>query len=152
MPINTAAADLRLIAREVVDEVQAANPACHIDYQAEGDLQGEWDAGRLKQMVANLLLNAIQYGTGDFVRLKVAGEAETVVLETYNEGPPIPPELLPSIFDPLVRGFDAGRNQQGLGLGLFIVDEIVRAHHGTITVTSSEDAGTVFVVRLPRRC
>jgi signal transduction histidine kinase len=151
MPISTVPLDLGLIAREVVDEVQAANPRCQIHVEIDGDLKGEWDAGRLKQMIANLLLNGIQYGTGDFVKLKVTGENDFITLETYNEGPPIPPELLPSIFDPLVRGLDSNRNQQGLGLGLFIVDEIVRAHHGTITVNSSRESGTAFVVRLPRR-
>jgi signal transduction histidine kinase len=151
MPITMAAANLGAAVREVVDEVRAANPGCVIDFEASGDLSGNWDADRLKQMVSNLLINAIQHGAGENAAIAVKGGETFVALEVRNQGPPIPAELLPNMFDPLVRGGNANREQTSLGLGLFIVKEIVSRHNGSIVVTSSADAGTTFVVRLPRR-
>jgi sigma-B regulation protein RsbU (phosphoserine phosphatase) len=84
--------------------------------------------------------------------LVVAGEGTGVVLKVTNEGMPIPGEMLDSIFEPLVHGSrkPAHEMSSGLGLGLFIVREIVRAHGGTIEVTSTAAEGTTFTVRLPR--
>ena len=65
-----------------------------------------------------------------------------------NEGPPIPPEVLPQIFEPFWR-HAIGSDRQGLGLGLSICSQIVRAHHGTLSVTSDAAAGTTFTTRLP---
>jgi signal transduction histidine kinase len=73
-----------------------------------------------------------------------------VVLQVHNAGPAIAAELIATMFDPLVRGSETRRDSSGLGLGLFIVNEIVSGHKGTIAVTSSDSAGTTFVVRLPR--
>jgi signal transduction histidine kinase len=69
----------------------------------------------------------------------------------HNEGQPIAQEMIGTIFDPLVRAKNPERNMSGLGLGLFVVKEIVSAHCGTISVNSTQDAGTTFSVRLPRR-
>ncbi|MBV8452495.1 MAG: sensor histidine kinase [Deltaproteobacteria bacterium] len=151
MPITMGTANLGLIAREVIDEVQAANPGYLIDFQTDGDLSGHWDIDRLKQALTNLLINAIQHGSGDHVTLTAKSDNTFVVLEVHNRGPAIPAELLPTMFDPLVRGSSHNRDENGLGLGLFIVDQIISAHKGTIAVTSSEDSGTTFVVRLPRQ-
>jgi signal transduction histidine kinase len=151
MPLTRGSADLGSLVREIVAEVQSANPRSAVFFNSTGDLTGSWDVERIKQAVANLLLNAIQYGTASTVTVKAEGSENAVSLEVHNEGLPITPALLPTIFDPLVRGYDSGQNDAGLGLGLFIVSEIVSAHGGTINVTSSEAAGTSFVVHLPRR-
>jgi signal transduction histidine kinase len=74
-----------------------------------------------------------------------------VFLEVHNLGEPIPEEMLRVIFDPLFQGNDLAQTREGLGLGLFIVDQIVSAHGGTITVASSQEEGIVFLVRIPRR-
>ena len=100
--------------------------------------------------------NAIQHGAqGAPVVLTVEGETSDVIVKVHNGGPPIPPGELPKIFDPLVRGSSAEHpksNRPGsIGLGLYIAREIARSHRGTITVSSSADAGTTFTVRLPRR-
>jgi signal transduction histidine kinase len=68
----------------------------------------------------------------------------------HNEGPPIPAELLPVLYEPFTRGARATASRRGLGLGLFIVKQIVVAHGGTIGVESAADIGTTFTVRLPR--
>jgi signal transduction histidine kinase len=145
MPINLGSA-----LREIVEEVQSTNPGFIIDLRVNGELGGHWDPERLKQAVSNLLLNAIQHGSGNRVALTATGDEEAVVLEVHNDGPPIPREMLGTIFDPLVHGRNPDQNRTGLGLGLFIVNEIVSAHRGTIAVTSSAQAGTTFSVRLPR--
>lgn len=150
MPLTLAPADLGKLIGEIVAETESANPRSAIDFVSSGELTGKWDIERLKQLIANLLQNAIQHGTGQKVTITANSSDDLVVLEVHNEGPPISPELLPTIFDPLVRG-SYSANDTGLGLGLFIISEIVAAHQGTIAVTSSEEAGTSFIVRLPRK-
>jgi signal transduction histidine kinase len=150
MPLTLAAANMGAIVREVIDQVQVVNPIFLIESALSGDLSGNWDADRLKQMITNLLLNAIQHGTGREVQVTAKGDESVVELQVHNQGPALPQDLLPTIFDPLVRGSSPSQDSTSLGLGLFIVNEIVSAHKGTIAVSSSENAGTTFVVRLPR--
>jgi signal transduction histidine kinase len=149
MPITLTATDLVPLLAEIADEVQSADPRFTIDLDATGELAGQWDAERLKQAISNLLLNAIQHGSGKKVGLSARSDGDFVLLEVYNDGSPIPKELLGTIFDPWVHGRSSDQNRTGLGLGLFIVNEIVSAHRGTIALTSSVDAGTTFSVRLP---
>ena len=150
MPIALMRANLGTLLREIADEVQSGNPGFSVDLDTTGDLNGEWDAERLKQVVSNLLTNAIQHGSGKHLRVMAKNAGDFVLLDVHNDGPPIPKELLGTIFDPLVHGKSSDQNTTGLGLGLFIVSEIVSAHRGTVAVTSSEEAGTTFSVRLPR--
>jgi signal transduction histidine kinase len=79
----------------------------------------------------------------------LAGEGEAVLLSVSNRGPVIPLELVDRLFEPFQQGADSGGKRRGLGLGLFIVREIVRAHGGTIDVRSRDDL-TTFAVTLPR--
>jgi signal transduction histidine kinase len=156
MPVSPAPADLGQVCREVVGEVRVAHPDCAIDLQTRGDLTGEWDADRLRQAVANLVVNAVQH-SGNTCGAEVAIAADgpdAVTLTVHNGGPPIPPEVLPTIFEPLVRGVsresELRRRPGSMGLGLYIARSIVTAHGGTIDVTSSTAAGTTFTLRLPR--
>jgi signal transduction histidine kinase len=151
MPIAPTEANLGQLISEVVNEVQTANPQFIINFDSNGVLEGQWDVERLKQVASNLLLNAIQHGTGKEIKVSVTGEKNSVVLAVQNEGPPIPKELQATMFDPLVQGKQPDPTRGGFGLGLFIVNEIVAAHRGTIEVTSTQDSGTIFSVRLPRR-
>jgi signal transduction histidine kinase len=156
MPISPATMDLKSLCRQVVDEMRAAYPTRTLRFQPHGDLTGTWDAARLRQLVSNLLGNAVQHGASDGpVELSVSAEGSDVVLAVHNGGAPIPPEALPTIFDPLVRGMSSELQKQrrpgSIGLGLYIAREVVTAHGGVIDVKSSEDVGTVFTVRLPRR-
>jgi signal transduction histidine kinase len=154
MPLSPAAVDLDGLCREVVDEMRAAHPTRTLRYEPRGDLTGEWDAARLRQVVSNLLGNALQHAAGP-VALTAGAEGADVLLAVHNGGPPIPPDVLPTIFDPLVRGSlseqERRRRPGGLGLGLYIAREVVVAHGGAIEVKSSAEVGTVFAVRLPRR-
>jgi signal transduction histidine kinase len=119
----------------------------------KGELLGRWDADRLHEVVSNLLSNALLYGATDHpVTLAARSDGpSSVVVDVTNRGPEVPASLLPLLFDPFRRGPGGERrSSQGLGLGLYIAREIVRAHHGEITVRSSAVEGTTFTVTLPR--
>ncbi|MFY0572043.1 GAF domain-containing protein [Archangium lansingense] len=154
IPISPREVELAALCREVVEELEAGRPGREVDLKVEGDLQGEWDADRLSQLLINLGKNALDYSPEESrVCFSLYGEEGFVRLEVQNEGTPIPPERLGSIFEPFQRF--AGEAQSptstsGLGLGLYIVDQIVRAHGGEVSVCSTEEEGTTFTVRLPR--
>ena len=155
MPLNCEPLDLQILCREVVDSFRAAYPQRTLHFNPRGDLTCNWDAARIRQVISNLLGNALQHGAPKGpVELSAASEGSTVVLSVHNEGAPIPPEALPTLFDPLVRHAtveSALRRAPGsIGLGLYIVREIVNAKGGTITVNSTAQQGTTFTVRIPR--
>jgi signal transduction histidine kinase len=142
--------DLAEVARRVVDELEMGNPERELHLDVEGEAWGEWDADRLAQVVANLVGNAIHHGASDEpVAVRVSSAQDDVVLSVHNGGEPIPAEQLPVIFEPFRRA--KGSVPSGLGLGLFITQQIVLAHGGKITVVSSAAEGTMFTVTLPRR-
>ena len=145
-PIHARRIDLRQICEQTVEELEFAYTR-QVKLDAQGDLWGDWDPDRIAQVISNLVGNALQHSDGE-VAVSLRGEKDFVVLETRNGGPAIPSEVLPHVFEPGRRG-DA--RSGGLGLGLFIVQQIVLAHGGSIEVTSSEDAGTTFTLALPRK-
>ncbi len=106
------------------------------------------DRERLLQVASNLVGNAVQHGTGA-VRVEVEGGPGEVALAVHNEGPRIPPEAVPHLFEPFRRGVRGDGQAGSVGLGLFIVREVVRAHGGRIDV-QSDAARTMFRVVLPR--
>lgn len=152
IPIRLEAADLASVCRATADEFEAVHPG-RIHVLLEGELLGRWDADRLHEVVSNLLSNALLYGATDHpVTLSARGDGpSSVVVDVMNRGPEVPASLLPLLFDPFRRGpGEERRSGEGLGLGLYIAREIVRAHHGEITVRSSAAEGTTFTVTLPR--
>jgi signal transduction histidine kinase len=155
MPVTRGPVDLEKLCREAVEACRIAHPGRTVRFHTRGDLTGDWDAARLRQVVSNLLGNALQHGSADGpVELSVASEGSGVALSVRNEGAPIPPDLLATVFDPLMRYATpesaAGRTPGSIGLGLYIVREIVVAHGGTVEVASTAREGTTFTVRLPR--
>lgn len=135
--------------RDVVDETRAANP--RLDIRDEIDIAGSvrCDQGRVQQLLSNLLGNAVTYGAPDQpIIVQVRGEADELVVSVRNGGTPIPPADLDKIFQPYWRPASS-KPGGGLGLGLYICSEIVKAHRGSLTVTSSTDEGTTFTARIP---
>jgi signal transduction histidine kinase len=133
----------------VVKELQEAQPRRTISADISVAKPVRCDIGRLQQLVSNLLSNALSHGSKDTPVCFAASEnGENLILRVWNDGDPIPPEIIGKIFAPFWRHSD-GSGHQGLGLGLHICSEIVRAHRGTITVTSDSEHGTVFTVTLP---
>jgi PAS domain S-box-containing protein len=151
MPIQRQRTSLEEASRAAIDELLAAHPRRQIQLQVRGDVTGEWDVNRLAQMVGNLVTNALKHGAEALpVQVRVERAGAEVMLEVLNQGAPIPPELLPRIFEPFTRASTGGDALKGVGLGLFIVHEIVTAHRGRISVSSTAEEGTVFRVVLPR--
>ncbi|MGQ0619833.1 MAG: hybrid sensor histidine kinase/response regulator [Panacagrimonas sp.] len=143
---------LRPLVERVVQEHRTASPTRVITIIEDGDLNGHWDAGRLEQAVSNLVGNALQHGEGSGpVTLRLEGsDAEWVTLSVANAGS-IPADVLPIIFDPFSSRKKRTDRSGGLGLGLYIVDQIVQAHQGRIDVRCDESGHTHFRVRLSRR-
>jgi PAS domain S-box-containing protein len=142
-------ADFHRLVSDVVDEARMTHPSRRIELRTDGDGAGEWDADRVSEVVQNLVTNALRYSPPDTtVSVRTRCRGADVVLEVRNLGPAIPPAQICQLFEPLKQG-EQGQ-LRGLGLGLFIVDRIVRAHGGTVTVESTEANGTIFNVSLPR--
>jgi PAS domain S-box-containing protein len=151
--LKLAKADAHELSARVVEELRAANPGREIRLRTVGDATGRWDTFRLEQVVSNLASNALQYGPEEApVTVESQGHGPGWTLSVHNLGEPIPPELLPHLFDPFRRGEGpaAGKGRRNLGLGLFIVRAVVEAHGGTIDVTSAPGQGTRFTASLPR--
>lgn len=156
IPIELAMCDFGPVCEASLEDIRAGNPDQQFLERISGDLVVQADAARMQQALSNLLSNAVQHGDRRLpVTLSASGELDAIVLKVSNAGEPIPAESLHAIFEPLVQAPNASadlqeRSRTSLGLGLFIVREIVLAHGGTIHVESSIAAGTVFTIRLPR--
>jgi PAS domain S-box-containing protein len=148
LPVSRAPTDLAGAARDVVEETCTAWPDRRVDLDLKGNLAGRWDPARLEQAMSNLLANGLQHGDPRKpVSVSLDGTGEEVVLKVRNDGPPIPSYMLPVLFEPFSRG---EASPHGLGLGLFVVKQIIVAHDGMIDVESTPEKGTAFTVRLPR--
>lgn len=155
VPVVRTPMDLMEVAGQAMAEMETAHPASVFILSSSGDLHGSWDQARVIQMLVNLLGNAVHHGARNSpVGVKLCGREDDVVVQVHNNGPPILRTSLPVLFSPFKR-LGAGEhtpeaNNSHLGLGLYIVEQIVSAHGGTIDVESTQDAGTTFTIRLPR--
>jgi signal transduction histidine kinase len=133
----------------VVREFQDGQPDRQIIANISVTRKVRCDLGRVQQVASNLIGNALRHGA-PHSEVKVSATAEVTdwVLNVWNAGEPIPPEYLDKICEPFWRQSSSG-NREGLGLGLYICSQIVRAHGGTLSVTSSAEGGTSFTARLP---
>ncbi|HYG67124.1 MAG TPA: GAF domain-containing sensor histidine kinase [Anaeromyxobacteraceae bacterium] len=150
LPFVPADVDVEEAVRGAVAEARAANPQREIAFASPGPVRLKADAERIAQVTTNLVVNALEHGAPDApVEVRLGVTEGGVEVAVHNRGEAIAPEVLEHLFEPFVRGAsdDAGSH---LGLGLFIVREIVRAHGGTVEVRPGEGDGTTFVVRLPR--
>jgi two-component system, sensor histidine kinase and response regulator len=147
MPTTFRPCDLGELARAATEELGMTHPTRQLRIQIQGDVRGNWDSDRLTQVVSNLVGNAIEHSTADPITVSVVDAGARVTLEIHSQGPPIPPESFARLFEPFQR---SDSKTVGLGLGLFIVREVARAHEGTVEVRSTARAGTSFVVTLPR--
>lgn len=141
------------VCRQVVVETELMHPARPLHVEVRGDLTGTWDRDRMYQLLSNLVGNAVQHGEPRSpIAIRIAAGETTLDIEVSNRGEPIPPAALPYIFDAFRQGRTAHPSRtSGLGLGLFIAQQIARSHGGSIAVTSSKSEGTTFRVHLPRR-
>jgi PAS domain S-box-containing protein len=132
-------------------EAETAFAGRQVRVTGAGDPAVVWDAARISQALSNLVVNAIEHGAPDRpVTVEWVAGADAVSLRVHNWGPPIPAAVLAQLFEPFRPGARAGARASGVGLGLYIVNEIARAHGGTLEVRSDDVEGTVFTLRLPR--
>ena len=152
IPIDVADMDAARMLDDVVAEVRASNPASHLEVRSSGETRGQWDCERLTQALTNLVSNAVHHGTaGTPIEIEATGSRDELVISVRNQGPAIAPDRIARLFDGMkAMGAPRGHDRRHLGLGLYIVDKIVRAHRGSIEVASSADGGTMFTMHLPR--
>jgi PAS domain S-box-containing protein len=154
IPIVPRACDMAVIASDVIEESKQAHPKRTFRFEGTGDLTGDWDPARIEQVISNLVGNAVVHGL-DPVVVTSRPEGDHVITSVHNRGTPIPDALLPTLFEPFTRAAYMTEEGQaasgvGLGLGLYISNEIVHAHGGTFSVSSSAHEGTTFTFALPR--
>jgi signal transduction histidine kinase len=154
MPIVTADMDAASMIEDAASEVRAAYPASVVTVHTSGDTRGCWDRERLTQALINVMSNAVHHGrAGSPIEVEADGSGQDVLISVQNQGPAIGPDQIARMFDGM-KELGAPRpdgDRRHLGLGLYIVDKIVAAHGGTVTVQSSSEHGTRFSVCLPRR-
>jgi signal transduction histidine kinase len=147
IPIQPVDVDLAKSARQVVGELGAIDPP--IELTVRGNTSGVWDADRIMQVISNLVGNAVEHGApGSPVRVSIDGELSDHVLLSVENAGSIPKETLAVLFSPFKP---RGKNSRGLGLGLYIVDQVVLSHGGRVVVDEPMPGKTRFLVRLPRQ-
>jgi nitrogen-specific signal transduction histidine kinase len=151
IPVVRERSDVGAVTLAVIEELRQAMPGRLLTMDSSGDTSAIVDAARVAQVVSNLVGNALAHGSpAEAVQVTLDGSGPDLLLSVRNRGATIPTTILPVIFEPFRRGTGATSHPRGLGLGLYITREIVRAHQGTIAVESTDDRGTVFTVHLPR--
>ncbi len=153
IPIVRANCDILEVCQWSIEDASAAHPQSQFVLESSGELIGSFDHPRLQQVFTNLLNNAAQYGArNEPVIIRATGRQDTICIEVINQGPPIAPDALPTLFSSFVQLSqqpDDARPRTSLGLGLYIAREICSAHNGTLNVRS-DDSGTVFTSCIPR--
>ena len=152
LSVSIAAVDLHRAVAEIVDDLRGVHPTRILEHVATGPGECEVDENRIAQLIGNLVANAAAYGRPDSaITVATTVTEATCTVSVHNHGDPIPPALARTIFAPMARGTTKGSRARSVGLGLFIVSEIAKAHGGTASVTSTVEAGTTFTITLPRR-
>lgn len=147
IPIRPRPADLAVLVGDIAAETSTAAPDREIVSRIDGQTQASVDPDRFAQALSNLLGNAIQHGETGPVEVEVDGrDADAVQITVRNRGV-VPPEILPSVFEPFRSGTGS---EARLGLGMYIARMIVEAHDGTIAMDSAPESGTQVRIRLPR--
>ena len=143
--------DLHAVVRGIIDELKLSFPDRALVHVAEGEGQCVADSDRVAQLLGNLVGNAMTYGEPDgAVTVTSALDVHWASLSVHNWGEPIPEGMQSGLFEPMVRGDTEEGGARSVGLGLFIVRAIARAHRGDISVSSSRAEGTAFSFRFPR--
>jgi len=141
---------LDAIVREAVGhlEPELAAAGSPVSIECPAPVYGRWDPSRLDQVVTNLVTNAVKFGAGKPIEIRIERVGDTARLSVIDRGIGIDPARLPYVFERFERAVPSS-SYGGLGLGLYIARSIVVAHGGTITARSEPGAGSTFIVTLP---
>ncbi|WP_342119175.1 hybrid sensor histidine kinase/response regulator [Pseudoduganella sp. OTU4001] len=151
LSIRPAAVDLEALLQRVVGDLshQAADMHSELRLTIVQPVAGCWDEFRIEQVIVNLITNALRYGGGKPIDVRLHADSESARIEVIDQGDGIAEEMLPKIFEPFERG-KVDNVPSGLGLGLYISRQLAEAHGGTLTVRSQPHAGSTFIFTLPR--
>lgn len=157
IPIDPYTVDTGKVCTDVVEEARTFHPDRQIELTIDGDVVGTWDGPRLAQAFSNLISNAIQHGEPDSpVYVTLVGNASGISFTVANDADVIPEQKLRALFDP-VKSFAirppserTASRVQNLGLGLYVVKEIVKAHEGEVAASSTAETGVKFTLTVPR--
>jgi len=137
--------DLHAVVAHSLGELQLVYADRTITQVASGQGDCFADGDRLAQLIGNLLSNAITYGDANkAVTVTSTHSEQSIELTVHNWGKPIAQDFLPTLFSPMTRGVDLSNGARSVGLGLFIVSEIAKAHGGFVSVSSTAEHGTTF--------
>jgi signal transduction histidine kinase len=148
LSIRRASTDLSRLLERLVGDFPRQDSDSVINLNIQPGVKGHWDEFRIEQVVINLLSNALRYGSGKPVELTLTASSDAARIEVRDWGIGIAPDAQRRIFEQFVRVADPVAHR-GLGLGLYITQQLVEAHEGTISVDSKLGEGSVFVVTLP---
>ena len=151
LPVERRPIDLHETVAEAVDELRLLYPERTLEFRRTGGGACTADANRLIQLLGNLVSNAMSYGAAEAaVTVHATIEPASFAISVHNLGPSIAPETQATLFQPMTRGAPESSASRSVGLGLFIVHEIARAHGGTTFVRSTPEAGTTVGAAFPR--
>jgi signal transduction histidine kinase len=151
IPLRRQDVELGQLVQRVIQEHQLSFPEGRFDVHQTGDLAGHWDADRLAQVTSNLIGNALEHGEKrDPIEVSLNGSHVDLVIFSITNTGVVPEEVLPHLFDPFRGGQRHLGRSDGLGLGLYIVQQIVLAHEGSVDVRT-DACRTTFFVHIPRR-
>ncbi|MDQ2736548.1 MAG: HAMP domain-containing histidine kinase [Pseudomonadota bacterium] len=152
LPLAKSDTDLGTLCRAAGDAFLAEEPRRRLRLERRGDLHGVWDSNRLLQSVEALLTNASRLAPreGEIVLLADGDARDRIAVSIQSDGSPIDAQSFKEIFEPHQRSDPSRSTYAGLGLGLFIVREVVEAHGGSIDVAVNDIKRTTVTVSLPR--
>jgi CheY-like chemotaxis protein len=143
--------DIGQLVQRAGEELRVAHPDRELVVEVRGDCSTNGDPDRLLQLFSNLLANALQHGAhGSPITVVVDGSGGDIAVSVHNQGV-IPADLLPILFEPFRGRPNRSSRSHGLGLGLFISQQIAAAHGGNVSVASNQREGTTFTVWIARR-
>ncbi|AHC35232.1 MULTISPECIES: PAS domain-containing sensor histidine kinase [unclassified Pseudomonas] len=148
--LSPSTVDLHAFVGASVDELRMTFPEATLVHQTVGTGNAWLDADRVQQIIGNLVANSVAYGDlQQPITITSRVEQDHAVVSVKNQGPVIPDSLMGVLFEPMIRGAKTGTDSRSVGLGLFIVREIVRAHNGVVSVNSMPESGTTFTATFP---